>query len=522
MIRPKILVTENLGAAGLQYLREHADVDAYHLLPVQDLPELMNQYDAVIIRSAHRLTRELLQGHPRLKVVARAGAGVDNIDLDAATELGIAVINAPGANAIAAAEHTFGLMLAVMRNIVAGDAHVRGGGWDRAAYLGQELYGKRLGIIGLGRVGRQVARIAQGFRMEVSAYDPFLSPDIFEAHDVRQATKLEDLLPNVDIITIHTPKSGPRLDERLLQLLPQGAVVMNVARGGLVDEAALSRLLESGHIAKAACDVFIHEPPAGSPLLEAPHLVTTPHLGGSTHEAMVEVGTMTARGVIDALNNQTPSNLVNVPIPDLPEQNLKTWDRAVRVLTHLFSQLHEHFDAPLVLSLSTNFNASVRPWLRQAALAGLLQDRVDERVNTVNALIIAQRQGVRLLAQGDPSEGEEPRLGLRMEGRPDTEIQVAVASSGVRVKKITGIPIDMAWPEQALLTRHRDAPGVVGRVGTLVGQYDVNIGQLYLGRRDPQHEALMILTLDADPPEELLESLRRLPDIDAVYAFSHL
>ncbi len=523
MTRPRILVTENLGAAGLQYLQQRADVDAHHLLPVQELPGLMNQYDAIIIRSAHRLTRELLKDHPRLKVVARAGAGVDNIDLDAATELGIAVINAPGANAIAAAEHTFGLMLAVMRNIVAGDAHVRGGGWDRAAYLGQELHGKRLGIIGLGRVGRQVARIAHGFRLEVAAYDPFLSPDIFEAHDVRQVTQLEDLLSAVDIITIHTPKTGPHLDERLLERLPKGAIVINAARGGLIDEGSLSRLLQAGHISGAGFDVFTSEPPkADSPLLQAPHVVTTPHLGGSTHEAMVEVGVMTARGVIDALNNQTPPNLVNVPIPDLPERNLKTLDRAVRLLANLFSRLNEHFDTPLVLSLNHSFNPSVRPWLRQAALAWLLQERVDERVNTVNALLIAQRQGVRLLVQGDQSDGDDPRLGLRLEGHPETEIQVTVGASGILLKKIAGIPVDIVWPEQALLTRHRDAPGVVGRVGSLVGQYDVNIGQLHLGRRDPHEEALMILTLDADPPEELLESLRRLPDIDSVYAFSHL
>ncbi|MCY0879663.1 MAG: phosphoglycerate dehydrogenase [Firmicutes bacterium] len=521
MTRPKILVTELLGPKGLEYLRQHADVDAYDLLPPEELPGLMDHYDAVIIRSAHRLTRDLLQGHPRLKVVARAGAGVDNVDLDACTEFGIAVINAPGANAIAAAEHTFGLLLAVVRNIVAGDAHVRSGGWNRAAFLGQELYGKRLGIIGLGRVGRQVSRLAHGFRMTVSAYDPFIAPEIFQAHDVTQVTSLEELVAQSDVLTIHTPKTGPRLTEALLRGLPKGAVVLNVARGGLVDEEGLARLLEEGHVAGAGIDVFSTEPPKpDNPLLKLPHVVVTCHLGGSTHEALAEVGVMTARGVLEALNNQTPPNLVNVPIPDLPEQHLRTLDRMVRIMGQIFSRFNPRFDAPIVLSTSRSLHPSVLPWLKQAALAALLQDRVDERVNTVNALLIAEAQGVSLLVEQDYRDEEEPRLRLRLEGRANTELEMAVHDGVLTLKKMAGIPLDLPWPDRALVTRHHDAPGVVGRVGTLVGRYDINIGQLYLGRRGPHEEALMVLTLDQDPPEALLEELAAFPDIDAVYAFS--
>lgn len=522
-MKPRILVTESLGPKGLEFLQTHADVDAYDLLDPAALPGLMDDFDAVIIRSAHRLTRQLLTGHPRLKVVARAGAGVDNVDLEAATEFGIAVINAPGANAIAAAEHTFGLLLAVMRNIVSGDDHVRSGGWDRAAYLGRELYQKRLGIIGLGRVGRQVARIAHGFRMEVSAYDPFLSPDIFQAHEVTAVTRLEDMLPNIDVLTIHTPKSGPRLTADRLQLLSPGSVVINAARGGLYDETALADLLTSGHIAGAGFDVFVSEPPdAQSPLLHAPHLVTTPHLGGSTEEAMIEVGMMTARGVLDALKNQTPPNLVNVPIPDIPEQNLKRLDQAVRVLGSVFSRVNPGVDAPLVLSLSRSLSPSVEPWLKQAVLAAFLQDRVDERVNTVNALLIAQRQGLSLLVERDHGGTEDPLISLRLEGQHATDVAVAISPQGVTIQRVLGIPVDMLWPDRALITRHRDAPGVVGRVGTVVGNHDINIGQLYLGRRNPQEEALMILTLDTDPPDALLDDLRGLSDIIEVYAFSIL
>jgi len=516
----KILVTEALGPEGLAFLRQHAEVDAYDLLPPEDLPGLMDGYDAVIIRSAHRLTRDIMAGHPRLKVVARAGAGVDNVDLDAATELGLAVINAPGANAIAAAEHTFGLMLAVMRNILLGDQHVREGGWNRQAYLGQELYGKRLGIIGLGRVGRNVARIAHGFRMTVTAYDPYLTDDIFRAHNVTRVTSLEALLPDIDILTIHTPKSGPKLGLDLLSRLPRGAVVINAARGGLIDEDALATLMESGHIQGAGLDVFSSEPPPQTlKLFQFPHVVMTPHLGGSTHEALAEVGVMTARGVIDALNGLTPPNIVNVPIPDIEHDQLHALDYAAQVAGRVFATLNPVPGHHLVLTLSGDIAGSVAPWMRQAVLAAVLQERVDDRVNTVNALIKAEEQGIRLLVEEDGADTGEPTLKLRWEGQPDTETVLALRQGTPVFKVLSGIPMEIPWPERALITRHQDAPGVVGKVGTLVGQYDINIGNLHLGRTRQGDRALMVLTLDTSPPPALLNAIRALPGIQEVYVF---
>lgn len=521
MTRPRILVTEALGPKGLDYLKQHADVDAYDLLPPEELPPMMHDYDAVIIRSAHRLTRDLLAGHPRLKVVARAGAGVDNVDLDAATEFGIAVVNAPGANAIAAAEHTFALMLATMRNVPAGDQHVREGSWDRARFLGHELYERRLGIIGLGRVGRQVARIAHGFRMKVASYDPFLSSDVFRALEVQEHTSLDDLLRWAEILTIHTPKSGPKLDERELRLLPQGAVVMNVARGGLIDEQAVARLLHERHLKAAGIDVFSQEPPdLDMPLFRAPYVVTTPHLGGSTHEAMVEVGMMTARGVLQALENQTPGNLVNVPIPEMPDADLMAIERAVRIVGRVFSRLEPKARGPLILSLGTHLSGSPVPWLRQAALAAFLDERVDERVNTVNALVVAQRQGLHLLVEESRPTLPGKALSLRWEGQPESEVAYSIEESGaIILRTIAGIPMELPWPDIALVTRHHDAPGVVGRVGTTVGQFQMNIGQLYLGRRAAGDEAVMVLSLDAIPTPELMAAIKQQPDIRAVYVF---
>lgn len=520
MTRPRILVTESLGPKGLSYLVQHADVDSHDLLDPELLPGLMGEYDAVIIRSAHRLTRELLSGHPRLKVVARAGAGVDNVDLNAATEFGIAVINAPGANAIAAAEHTFALMLAAMRNVPQGGAHVREGGWNRAAFLGRELYDKRLGIIGLGRVGRQVARIAQGFRMVVAAYDPFLPSEIFRTHHVEEMTSLDALLVRSDVLTIHTPKSGPKLGERELGLLPLGAVIMNVARGGLIDETALSQLLQDGRIQAAGIDVFSQEPPSpDSPLLHAPHVALTPHLGGSTHEAMVEVGLMTCRGVLEALENHSPSNLVNVPIPDVPDDDVKNLGRAMNLLGQIFSRLHAKVAGSLVLTVGQDIPRSAIPWLRQSALAAFLTDRVDERVNTVNALVVAERQGLGLLVEESHNQLPDT-LGLRWEGHPESEVAFSIAADGqVILRILEGIPMDMPWPKMAIFTRHQDTPGVIGRIGTLVGEFNVNIGQLQLGRRQVGDEAVLVMSVDARVSEELRAFLQEQPGMHAVEVF---
>lgn len=516
-------MTEALGPEGLAYLKEHAELTAYDMLPADQLPELMGEFDAVIIRSAHRITRDLIVNRPRLKVVARAGAGVDNVDLDACTELGIAVVNAPGANAIAAAEHTFGLLLAVMRNIRLGDLHVRSGGWDRQAHLGEELHGRRIGIIGLGRVGRNVARLAHGFRMEVFAYDPYITEDIFQANGAIRKDSLESLLEVSDILTIHTPKSGPLLDEALLRQLPQGAFALNVARGGLYDEDAVVRLLEDHHLAGFGCDVFPKEPPnPKARLFQLPRVVVTPHLGGSTHEALANVGVMTATGVIETLAGITPPNLVNVPIPPLEVPELTALDRVCRALGQVFSQLNPTFGSRLILTPGRQVPAEALPWIRQNLIAGVLQNRVDERVNAVNALIKAEEHGLTLTVDDNPKAPQSLSLNLRWDGQPESQAEFAWqqnGSSGLYLRRINDISFDLAWPDIALVTRHQDTPGVVGQIGTLLGEFGVNIGNLHLGRRTLGGEAIMVMALDTPPSEALRKALLSIPGIAAVYWF---
>ncbi len=519
MTRPRILVTETLGQEGLDLLRETCDVDAHDLLPKEQLPEILGNYDAVIIRSAHRLPREVLIGHPRLKVVARAGSGVDNVDIKTCTELGIAVINAPGANATAAAEHAFAHMLAILRNIHLGDAHVRAGEWNRKKYLGGELHARRLGIIGFGKVGREAARIAHGFRMPVYAYDPFVSDEIFLAHSVIRVESVEELLPVSDVLTLHTPKSGPQIGRALLETLPQGAIVINVARGGMIDEQALASLMESGHLLGCGLDVFSQEPPPRDfPLFNHPRAVLTPHLGGSTQEAMTGVAVMTAEGVLAALNGQIPPNIVNVPVPPLTPDEFGLLDEGARTIGRIFAQMNKKLTAPVVLTLKGPIAANALPWLKQTILAAILNEQLDDRVTAVNALVKAGEQGLKLIIE-EQDPHALPSLALRLEGHPESATEVSLENHVPRLRRIQGTAVDLPWPDIALLTVHEDAPGVVGKVGTLVGQYGINIGNLHLGRQNQNHQALMILSLDQTAPDELMQAIRALSDMHEVYVF---
>ncbi|POB11919.1 MAG: phosphoglycerate dehydrogenase [Sulfobacillus thermosulfidooxidans] len=519
MTRPRILITETLGQEGIDLLREVADVDAYDLLPKEQLPEIIGNYDAVIVRSAHRLPRETLIGHPRLKVVARAGSGVDNVDLKTCTELGIAVINAPGANAVAAAEQAFAHMLAILRNVHLGDAHVRSGEWSRKKFLGGELHERRLGIIGFGKVGREAARIANGFRMKVYAYDPFVADEIFQAHNVTRMETLEELLPVSDILTLHTPKSGPQIGLDLLSTLPAGAIVINVARGGMIDEEALATLMDTGHLLGVGLDVFSQEPPpADFPLFRHPRAVLTPHLGGSTHEAMTGVAVMTAQGVIAALQGLTPPNIVNVPVPPLTPDEFGMLDEGARIVGRIFAQMHRTLHAPIVLSLKGPIPKNALPWLKQTVLAAILNEQLADRVNAVNALVKAEEQGLKLLVE-ERDANALPTLALRLEGHPETTTEVSLENHVPRLRRINGVAVDLPWPDIALMTVHDDAPGVVGKVGTLVGQYGINIGNLHLGRQENNHQALMILSLDQTVPDDLVRDLNQITDIHHVFVF---
>jgi D-3-phosphoglycerate dehydrogenase len=499
--RPRVLVTELLGDTALRLLEEgDVEVEAYDLLPEQDFVPRLREADAVIIRSAHRIQAEHLDAAPNVRVVARAGTGVDNIDLEAATSRGVLVLNTSGANAQAAAEHTFGLLLALVRHIRTADAHVRAGGWDRAAFYGEELYGKTLGIIGIGRVGSRVARFGRAFGMRVLAYDPFVPAETVADRGAEKVDELEDLLAHADVLTIHTPKSGPRLGLREFSLLPKGAYVLNVARGGLYDEAALARLLEEGHLAGVALDVFASEPPPPDlPLLKRDDVLVTCHLGGSTAQAQEQIGVRIARAVLVALRGGIPDEAVNIPFP----QTLEV--RAADALIAAGDTLGR-------LAAGTGGGGEI-------TLAAGHEEREALELyarSFLTGYLSLAGDGLRIHLQSEL--GDDPRRGLfsvRIGGGP---ITVQAVEDGLRLKALGGAAFDVLLAPDVLWTRHQDVPGVVGRVGTVLEARGVNIASLALSREAKGGEAVMVLTLDEPPSEDVLAAIRALPMVKAAGA----
>ncbi len=511
--RRRVLVTEHLGAEGLAALGADTDVEAYDLLPVDELPKLLPRFDAVILRSAHRMTADLLTLAPRIRVVARAGAGVDNIDLDAATSRGVLVLNTPGANAEAAAEHTFALLLALVRHVRRSDQHVRAGGWDRQAFIGTELKGKTLGIIGIGRVGREVARIARGFGMHCYAYDPYVPEETVRARGANKVETLGDLLHRAEILTIHTPKTGPRLGRAELSQLPKGAFVLNVARGGLIDERALQQLCDEGHLGGASLDVFTHEPPKDQALLAREDMVFTCHLGGSTNEAMANIGTRIAQAVVRALRGEIPEEAVNLPFPNVdgiaPARLLEIGRMLGRIVGATGGE-----GPTLHVACRGGIPDEAAPIVARAVLTGLLERVVDGPVNPVNAMLRAQEAGLQLSI--DIGEEGDPRLAAWFTGAEERQVEITVEDAP-RIRRLAGGRFDLRLPPQLLVTQHKDLPGVVGRVGTLLGSAGINIATLELDREIVGGRALMALGLDEPPGEELVVRLTALAEMERVF-----
>jgi D-3-phosphoglycerate dehydrogenase len=483
--------------------------------------------DALVVRSQTRVDAELLAAAaPRLSVVGVASVGIDRIDVDAATRAGVMIVNAPTGNTIAAAEHTMALMLALLRRVADADASVRAGEWERARYTGRELRGKTLGIIGLGKIGRAVARRAAGFEMRVLASDPYLTEEQ-AAEAGAKLVGMAELLHRSDVITVHTPLTAQTrnlLGRAQLEATKPAAFVLNVARGGIVDESALADALAGGHLAGAAVDVFSTEPMTpDNPLRAAPNLVLTPHLGASTAEAQDRVGLEMAEQVLMALSGVTPPYAVNAPsVAPETQPRLRPYVELGRRLAILARQLAPGAYDTLSLTYAGEIAAGECAPIRTAAIAGILEAVTDQRVNAVNADVVAHERGLTVRETRTASSEPWASLVELSVGSLDGEALVTLAGSTAHGRPhlagLDGFAIDAELSGSMLVTRHHDRPGVVGAVGTILAEAGINISSLELSRLSEHGEAMMFVSVDDPAREDVLARLRAIDGMSEVRA----
>ena len=503
----KVLIRETIADAGVELLRAKFDVDVDTDSPLE---EILGDYDALIVRSATKVTADVIARGARLKVIGRAGVGVDNVDVDAATRRGIVVANAPESNIVSAAEHTIGLLVALARNIPQAHAALVAGRWERSKWGGVELADKVLGVLGFGRIGRQVARRAQGLQMKVVAYDPFVSADRFRELGVESGS-FDEVLARADFLTLHLPLNDDTrhaIDAGAIGKMRDGVRIINAARGELLDEDALVAALESGKIAGAAIDVFAQEPYSG-PLLQAPNIIVTPHLAASTDEAQDRAGVIVAEQVVAALEGGLVTNAVNIPTVGADDlEVLGPYIPLAAKLGRFAMELAGGDVRKLQIEVYGELAEYDTRLLTVAALNGAFQGQTDQPVNYVNAPVVAADRGIEVV--------EEKRRSSR-----DFTNLVAVSADEVRVAGTTignddrhwlvsalGFELEMELAPRIMLLLYDDVPGVIGRVGTLFGEAGVNIANMAVSRNREGEKALMALSLDSDAPAELLIRLR--------------
>ena len=509
----RILVAEPIASEGIELLRAHHEVDERPGLSAAEYAAVLPDYDALVVRSQVKVDAELIAAGRRLVVIGRAGVGVDNVDLDAATRAGIVVVNAPTGNTIAAAEHTLALLYALARRIAAADASVRRGEWKRSQFTGVELRGRTLGIVGLGKIGQAIAKRARAMEMTVIGVDPYVSAEQAALHGV-ELVELEALLVRSDAITLHVPLGratrGLIGATELAQMKP-GAFLLNVARGGVIDEAAVAQALREGRLAGAGIDVFEHEPPLDSPLLDAPNTVLTPHLGASTAEAQVLVAEEVAAQVLDVLDGRSARYAVNAPLLT-PEtaQAIAPYLPLAETLGRFFAQFCRTGVKTLTLEVAGELGGFEAGPLTAAVLRGLLETSTTERVNLVNAGALAKARGITVVERKTTDAGAYASQ-LTLSGVSHgvtTTVAGTVAGGEPRLTRLNDYWIDMAPSSAMLVTRHQDRPGTMGRIGLMLGEADVNISAMHLARSAPRADALMILALDDDTPPAVAEAIR--------------
>lgn len=515
----KVLVADPIAQDGIELLRRYFEVDIQVGLSPAELRSLIGDYDAIIVRSETRVTAEVIEAGARLQVIGRAGVGVDNIDLAAATRRGVVVVNAPLGNIVSAAEHTIGLMLALARHIPQADASLKAGKWERDKFLGVELRGKTLGILGLGQVGSEVARRARGLEMQLIAHDPFVAEERARVMGV-ELVSFERLLEEADFLTVHAPLTASTrglIGERELRRMKPNARLINAARGGIIDEEALYRAVEERWIAGAAVDVFTTEPARDNILTKSDRIITTPHLGASTAEAQERVATDVAKQVIAVLHGEPAPYAVNAPL--IPPETLAALAPYMQVAVQVGS-LATQLSAGQLGNVEIEYTGEIANYdttpLKAAVIKGLLAPISEENVTIVNANFVAEHRGLRISERKSPSAHDVYANLLSVcltTSAGTTTVTGTMAYDGPHIVRINDFWVDVPPGDgYLLLCENLDRPGMIGKVGTILGEADININAMRVGG-NKRGRALMVLGLDEPVPPDILKQINDVPDI---------
>lgn len=517
----KILVSDKLSDAGVEVLKSGGfEVDVKTGLKPEELKEIIGTYDALVVRSATKATADIIVAGKKLKVIGRAGAGVDNIDSAAASKQGIVVMNTPGGNTVTTGEHTIALMMALTRNIPQANIFMKEGKWEKKALEGREVFNKTIGIIGLGRVGSVVASRAQGLKMNVLVYDPFITQEVAEKQGY-ELVSLNDLYARSDYVTVHTPKSKETIGlvgKEAFAKMKKGVFVINCARGGIVDEKALIEALDSGKVAGAAIDVFEKEPPEDWSLAKHPKVICTPHLGASTHEAQENVALAIAEQIVDYLKNGVIRNAVNAPsvAPDMMPK-VKPYIELSEKMGRFMGQIIGQSTSNRLKKITVNYTGEAadldsKP-ITVGALKGLLSV-VSDDVNYVNAPVILKERGIDLVeSHTSKEEIFTNTIEMTLDFDKDTRSLAGSVfkSDDLRIVRIDNYPIEVIPEGHMLVIFNKDLPGTVGKIGTILGEAGVNIARLFLGRDRQQGTAILIINADTETPKKFIEKIKKIP-----------
>jgi D-3-phosphoglycerate dehydrogenase len=522
----KIVIAEKISPSALEQLREPDWIVLTSDQLEGKLAEQLESADALIVRSAVQADAALLTHAKKLRVIGRAGVGVDNIDLDAATRQGIAVMNTPGANAVAVAEHTLGMMLAMARHLCRADALMHAGRWEKKSLQGTELRGKTLGIAGLGRIGMEVARRARVFGMEIVGHDPFVSVSVAKEQGIRLAS-LDELYAAADYITLHvglTPQTTGMINEAAIKKMKKGVRLVNCARGELVSEADLAQALKQGHVAAAALDVFAEEPLKNSPLQAIENVILTPHIGGQTFEAQEAVGVQIAQQVREYLKHGVIQNAVNVPSVSAEEYaEIQPYIILAERMGAFLAQISEGS----IEEISLRYSGHIAEWktelIRNGAIKGILNQALEEKANLVNAASLADLRGLRVheAHKAETSTGGfGSMLSIFLKSSTEEHMVKGAVLHGTepRLVHIDDIDVEAPLGRDLIVLRNRDVPGVIGKVGTIMGEGEVNIANFSLGRRSAQtsaypREAIAVIHVDGLVPDDVLKKLEQIPAV---------